>query len=433
MSRHRNRSRNRTENKGKSWLKIVLLAFLISALLVVVGGIVWGYFYINFIESKLHPQNKNFRKVKNVISKPVAKEPVNILLLGSDARKKEESARADTMIIVRINPVTKRIQMISIPRDTRVKIPGKKDYYDKINAANALGGPELAIRTIEDFTGLSIHHYAEIHFWGFRRLVDALGGIKINVEKPLVWKEKRFGISAGYQLMDGDRALNYVRFRHDSQGDFVRKKKKQKFFYALIDESWQIKSIFKLPTLVNIVADNIQTDMTTREMFGLANMFKSVNRKDIEMITFPGTPKSINGVSYVIPDEEKISQILFLVKRGLSVNKTDGKDIETSKTKIMNKDIKVIILNGSGKTGAARDAGNMLALDGFNVLNTGNAGSSDYKKTVVRYRWGQYSKALKVKKYFPDAELESVQNGSISSDVLVILGKDSTGSKNDNS
>lgn len=433
MGRHGSKVKNRSEGKNRSWLKTGLLAVLISALFAIIGSVAWGYFYINSIEGKLHPKSNNFKKVEKVISKPIAKEPINILLLGSDARKKEESARADTIIIARVNPATKKIQMVSIPRDTRVKI-ADKDYYDKINAANALGGPELMIRTVEDFTGLSMHHYAEIHFWGFRRLVDALGGIKINVEKPLVDKKTRFGIAAGYQLMDGDRALNYVRFRHDSEGDFGRIGRQQKFFYALIDESWQIKSIFKLPTLVNIVADNIQTDMTTREMFELANMFKLVKRKDIEMVTLPGVPKNINGVSYVIPDEEKINQILDSIKNGLPVNKIDDKDIETSKVKITNKDIKVIILNGSGRAGAARDAGNKLALDGFKVLDTGNAGSSDYKKTLVRYKWGQYSKALKVKKYFPEAELESAQNGTgMSSDVLVILGKDSAGSKDDNS
>lgn len=302
--------RSASTRRSKFWPFLKGSLIVVGVFFILLAASAYGY--LKYIERQLHA-NSDMEEAEEVISEPIGDEPINILLLGSDARTKKKNARSDTIIILRIIPKSKKVVLFSIPRDMRVKIPGRG--YNKINAANALGGPELAIRTVENFTGLPIHHYAQVNFSGFQRIVDALGGVRINVEEPLIDRPTKFGIPAGKHLMDGELALNYVRFRHNPKGDFGRIERQQKFLKALVEQSTQLSSLFKLPYLINIFAQNAQTDMTMGEMLGLANFLKSVDRKNLEMVMLPGEVKRIGGLSYVIPDEQEIKEILGRIKK----------------------------------------------------------------------------------------------------------------------
>ena len=316
----------------------------------------------------------------------------------------------------------KKATLISIPRDMRVEIPGKKGY-DKINAAYAFGGVPLAIRTIEDYTGLPINHYAVTDFNGFRKMVDALGGVEVNVTHPINCKERKFKmyIPAGPQVFNGETALNYSRFRHDAQGDFGRIKRQQEFMGALADKMTSISSVMKFPKLVNIFTANTTTDMEAEEIFKLAYFARSMKKEDVEMVSLPGTPKTINGVSYVIGDDKKINEILEAVKEGSSV----GSEEEASTSAIPNNQINVKVLNGCGLGGVAENAKAKLTKAGFTVSATGNADNFNYQKTLILYRSDEgYNKALKVKKYFNDSVVQTASTSlGLHIDVTVIIGK----------
>lgn len=415
------------EEKDGAWVKefqsrsklrsFLRTAIIVISLLFLVGTAV-GYGYIKYIEKRLH-SNGDLQETEKVISEPVGNEPINTLILGSDARSKKENARSDTIIILRINPSSKRVYLVSIPRDMRVRIPGYG--WDKINAANAMGGPQLAVRAVEDFTGLTLHHYVEVNFEGFRKMVDKLGGVIIDVEKPLVDRASKFGIPAGRQLMHGERALDYVRFRKDAQGDFGRIERQQKFFRALIEKSFRLQSVFKLHSLITILADNTETDLTSGEMLALANLLKSIDEKKVQMITLPGEVKRVDGRSFVIPQPEVIEEIIESVENEHSMKTAAVK----GEVIVQRSRLKVTVLNGCGTADIARVVAERLSRDGFKIVATANAANFDYPKTVIRYRQGRYQEAKGVAKLFIGSVLEPLSQGEEgSSDVVVIVGKD---------
>lgn len=404
----------RPYRKRRSPLKGCLVALLIFFIL---GGAA-AFAYVKVIERRLRKNGHEFREAQETISNPIAGKPVNFLLLGIDARG-EKRARSDTIMLLHLDEAKRRATLISIPRDMRVKIPGKG--YDKINAATALGGPALMIRTVEDFTGFSIHHYVLVDFEGFEKMVDALGGIEIYLEKPLVDKATKFGIPAGRQVFDGETALNYVRFRRDPKGDFGRIERQQKFLSALMDKLLRLRMVLKFPKLANIVADNTQTDLTISEMLKFGTLFNSMGKDDVEMTVLPGESKMIGKISYVIPDEENIQKILACVKEGRSLD--DLKKQEAGE--VPKKDIHIQVLNGCGMAGLAERAKNDLLSKGFTVVGTGNADSFNYASTVVSYRRGEREKAEVVGPLFKEATIKLwTEDLESSVDVVVILGKD---------
>lgn len=416
MGRHARRTNSNPARFG-GYLKGCLLFLVLVSL---VGGLT-AYGYVKYLESRLHKGNAEFEAAQKLISEPPPNKPINFLLLGSDFRPKE-GARSDTIMIAHVDLKKKKAVLISIPRDMRVEIPGRKGY-DKINAAYAFGGVPLAVRTIESYTDLPINHYAVTDFNGFKKMVNALGGVEVNVTHPVNSKERGYKmfIPAGPQVLNGEVALNYCRFRHDAQGDFGRIKRQQEFIGALADKMMSVSSVLKLPQLINIFTANTTTDMDAEEIFKLAYFARSLKKEDVEMVSLPGVPKSINGISYVIGDDKKISEILEAVKEGRSI----GEPKKASTSTIPNSQINVKILNGCGIAGVAEKAKAKLTSEGFIISAAGNANNFNYQKTVILYRSDEgYAKALKVKKYFSDSVLQASSTGlGLHIDVTVIIGK----------
>lgn len=394
---------------------------ILGVVLLSVGMLVGGYGYLKYIENRLHKDNKEFKKLKKVISKPLPKESVNFLLVGSDARRKGEKARSDTLILAKVDSQEKKVVFLFIPRDFRVKIPGMG--YNKINAAYAYGGPELAVRTVEDYTQFDIHHYVEIDFRGFKKMVDALGGVEIEVEQPIIDKSKmyRMYIPAGKQRFNGETALNYVRYRHDPKGDFGRIERQQKFLKALSDQVFRFRNLLRWPKIINIFAENTRTDLSTADMLKFVNLYRSLGENNLEMVMLPGKPGGAKGVSYVLPDEEKVKEILVAVKEGLPLTEfKEGATVDIPK-----KSIRVEVLNGTGERGLAEEVKSKLLDLGFSVVATANANHFKYKKSKVLYdSASDYQKAIQVSKFFKGESLEySQENLEKGVDVLVIVGK----------
>ena len=163
---------------------------------------------------------------------PVANKPMNILLIGSDkSTVPGDPGRSDTQMLVRLDPETKSISMLSLPRDLRVEIPGVG--YDKMNTADSYGGPALVIKTFKQLTGLPVNGWIEVNFSGFWHVVNILGGIYLPIDHkyfvPASADYKSINLEPGYQLVRGKQALNYVRYRHDQKGDFTRMQRQQLF------------------------------------------------------------------------------------------------------------------------------------------------------------------------------------------------------------
>ena len=219
-----------------------------------------------------------------------------VALLGSDARAGEAS-RSDTMVVAKAGG-----GMLAVPRDTLAEIPGVGE--DKINAAFAIGGPELTVATLEDLTGLPIDNHVVVHFDGVEDIVDTMGGITLSVEEPIAYSlDGRYvEIPAGTHTLDGKEALAYVRYRGDPTADIGRIGRQQLFLQALAREATSPEKLPRLPATARAVWRNIDTNMNPLE----AGLFALRMRLSggVEAEIYPGTPQYIDGISYWVPDRE---------------------------------------------------------------------------------------------------------------------------------
>lgn len=234
--------------------------------------------------------------------------PFSLLLLGSDSRGKERG-RSDTMIVTVVRPRDGAMLFVSIPRDTRVDIPGRK--ADKIAHAYAYGGAGLAVETVEKFLDLRIDHYASINFQGFREVIDTIGGIKLPIEKDLVNDDpdhEHFVVKAGQPFYNGVDALNYVRFREDAGGDASRTKRQQIFLQAIIDKASEVGEWRKIPELIEIMGNNFATDIPPDDLLRLAEQMLRSKSRPIYSHTLAGEGRMDGGAWYFIADERDAEQ-----------------------------------------------------------------------------------------------------------------------------
>ncbi len=410
-------SSNERPRKGRRLT--ILRRILVTVLTILLIATGTGFAYVKYIEGKMQPKGKLASAIAAVLTKPEPKEPVNFLIIGSDYIPDKDNGRSDTIMVLHVDLNKKKAVLISIPRDFYVEIPGYGE--DKINHAYNYGGSPLTIETIESFTGLPIHHYVVIDYDGFAKMVDAVGGVTIDVEERMVDYELGDPIEAGSQKMDGITALHYVRWRNDPRGDFTRIEHQQKFARALINESTRIMNAYKLPKLANVVADNVETDMSIADILSYSGYADSVSQENLTTVTLPGTSDSIDGISYVIPDAERIELIMSLIKQGKPIDEAIAEDIPAW-------EVSVKVLNGCGVDGVASEVTDILANEGFSIAMTGDADRMDYDSSILYHKKEDLGKALKVKSAIkedmPDLELKVSDSLDSEADILLIVGSD---------
>ncbi|OUM93700.1 MAG: transcriptional regulator [Thermobacillus sp. ZCTH02-B1] len=238
------------------------------------------------------------------VAAAAADRPFTLLLLGIDSRKGERG-RSDALIVTVVRPRDAALLIVSIPRDTRVEIPGRKKP-DKIAHAYAYGGAALAVETVEKFLGLRIDHYASINFRGFREAIDAIGGIRLPVEKDLVNDDpghEHFVVKAGQPFYNGEDALNYVRFREDAGGDASRARRQQIFLRAILDRASEIGEWRRIPELIDIMGNNFATDIPPDEMVRLAERMIAAGPHPVHSHTLKGAGRMEDGIWYFFADE----------------------------------------------------------------------------------------------------------------------------------
>ncbi|MGB3633016.1 MAG: LCP family protein [Rubrobacteraceae bacterium] len=239
-----------------------------------------------------------------------------VVLLGSDTRESggtgvvEDStgSRSDTILVAKSGKGA-----LSVPRDTLVEIPGHGE--DKINAAFAYGGPELMVETLNDLTDLSINNYVVLDFNGVKDIVDALGGVELEVEEPISvgLDGQKVEIQAGKQNLGGLEALAYVRYRGGPTADIGRIDHQQKFLSALVREVTSPSKVLRWPATFGAIRNNTETNMNVFEVARYVirtGVFSGLLGRSLEADTYPGTPQYIEGVAYWVPDEESASPLI---------------------------------------------------------------------------------------------------------------------------
>ena len=404
---------NRKSAKKQQRRKKVL-GFLILLLLTVAVGVA-SFSFVTGI-------NPVKPLTANPIIKPSSQDPINILLLGVDAG--DGLTRTDTMIVASIDPKTKDVNMISIPRDTKVDMPGSQS--SKINAAHAIGGPDKSIEQVEKLLGVPVPYYIKVNFEGFKQMVDLVGGVEINVEKKLRYTDRAgdtyINIPAGLQKLNGQQALNYSRFRHDPLGDLGRVKRQQAFMQALAHEMFKPENILKWPSFIREANKYMETNMGIGELSNLATLAKQMKDLEIHVETIPGEAYYINGASYFIPDAVKLEQ---LVKEEIFREKSDQATENTENSPSFNPaSIRVEVLNGSGTVGLANKLADQLKNKGFQITKVGNADSFNYSETQILDRTGKASLVREIRDLIgASSSSQKVVQDSSNSDITIIIGK----------
>ena len=237
---------------------------------------------------------------------------IHVMILGVDERK-DDVGRSDTLMVATVDPEKGTASLLSIPRDTRVAIEGAG--YDKINAAYAYGGYALTKKTLEQLLDVPMDYYILIDVHAFERIIDALDGIDIDVEKRMYYEDPWdddgglvIDIYPGMQHMTGEKAIEYVRYR-DMEGDIGRIRRQQRFMRAVLQKVTSPEIFAKLPEIVSEVAKSVKTDLDTGDMIKFLQIMKKVQEDGLTAEMAPGNPAWFKGVSYWIPDIVEIRRM----------------------------------------------------------------------------------------------------------------------------
>ncbi len=326
------------------------------------------------------------------------KERVNFLLMGIDRRPGETGAtQTDTLIIVSVDPTSKSVSMLSIPRDLWVPIPGYGE--NRINTAFWMGishnypggGFALVKKTVQYNFGVPIHYYIMVNFVGFRKVVDALGGITVDVPRDIydpTFPNDTYGyrplyIKKGRQHMNGQQALDYARTRH-VDSDFGRMKRQQQVLMTIKDKALNLDVIPKLPALWAAKDDSVQTDLRLQDIIALTQLAKDVKSENIKTAEIDDsltqdwvTP---GGAMVLLPDREKIRRVVAQLFSTTSTAQTEPAD---QIKRISTEAARIQVSNGTSIEGVAGRVSEWLKAQGFNIVLVDNAEREDFTQTLI--------------------------------------------------
>lgn len=410
-----------------------LVLSLVVVAVCVLGAAVAGYAYMRSVGNKLNRVYMSDTALQQALSGKTAQPgaPFYMVLMGSDTRAGESQQRSDTLIVARVDPQKKKVKLISIPRDSRVDIPGYGTT--KINAAASYGGPALVIKTVKALTGLPITHYVNIDFFGFRDIVDAMGGVWIDIPQKIydrqasAYGSKYATIPAGYQKLDGRLALTYVRSRHAfAAGDYARMEHQQSFIKAIAKQSISLSNIFKATSIINAVASHLSTDLSPDQLAQLVMEFKGMDSNAIESATAPSAPQYIGGVSYVILDMPGLQTMIARMTRGDALKPSASGSSATSATPTFKaSSIPLTIRNGAGVSGLAKEASDFFKGKGFSIADSGNMSQFVYGRTLVVYQSGKQDQANFVRETLGLGDvIPSAGMYQFKTPVMIVIGKD---------
>lgn len=259
----------------------------------------------------------NLNKEKAEFSLPFGPRKQNILLLGVDSNGADSDlwvgTRTDTIVLLNIDPKSKSLKAISIPRDSKVYLPDNMGVQ-KINAAHAIGGIDMTIKTIEDTLGVKVDRYIMVHDDAVKKIVDALGGVDIYVEKNMRYHDYagnlHIDLTKGQHHLNADEVVGYLRFRHDAMGDIGRTQRQQWFLRGLLQDLQKPQTIAKIPQVLSVAKQYVKTDMSLYEMSQYAAVAKHFDIDHIEIATLPGAPNKKGYTSYWILDPEKTQEVV---------------------------------------------------------------------------------------------------------------------------
>ena len=394
----------RTRRQKRSFRRVKWLAFF---LLLFVGiGLVWGF-------GGLHGRGAR----GGAPGLMAGEHTVHVMILGVDERA-DDVGRSDTLMVATLDTESGKGALLSVPRDTRLAIDGHG--YDKANHAYAFGGHALSMSTVEKLLGVPMDHYIIVNTSAFERIIDAIGGVDINVEKRMHYEDPWddngglvIDLYPGEQHMDGKKAIQYVRYR-DGEGDIGRIGRQQKFMKAVLAKVISPEILPRLPKLVEEVSSAVKTDMSLTEMLDFAQRLKDIHDAGLSADMVPGEPAYYQDISYWIPDivatrqmladeigieftpelraaaEEAAAAYKAALPKGLTISGSEQRKADEADSDDENKDepmkpseITVMVINSSGINGAGAQVADILKRKGFRISSVETGRTDAREKTSI--------------------------------------------------
>jgi polyisoprenyl-teichoic acid--peptidoglycan teichoic acid transferase len=314
--------------KKKKKRKRLFIWILTPILVIALGAVAYGTFLYNEAESVV---NESYKPVEDVTQKREEKvdpkfDNISLLLIGvddSETRKFGEGTRSDALMVVTLNKEENSVKMLSIPRDSYVKIPGRTNKT-RINAAHAFGGTKLTIETVQEVLDIPIDYYVKMNFNAFIDVVNAIDGIEVEVpylinEQDSKDRQGAITLKPGLQNLNGEETLALARTRHQDS-DIYRGLRQQEILKAIINKATSINSITKQADIINAVGNNMETNLTFTDMKSLISYAISDKNLDFETLSLNGSDSTINEAYYYQLDQQSLEDVKLKLQTHLHGN-----------------------------------------------------------------------------------------------------------------
>lgn len=369
---------------------------------------------------------------------PRLTRPVNILVLGLKVLSSDvndpppESADlgyhslvnsfdglSDTMLLVRFNPHTNQLVVLSLPRDTRTWVAGE---LTKLNEANTYGGPALAARSVSQLLGgVAIDRYVRINVQGVEKLVDALGGVTVNVPKDMRYQDDSqhlyINLKAGEQSLNGNQALQFLRFRYDDKGDIGRIQRQQMMMRAIIEQTLTPATVSRLPKILSVIQSHVDTNLSVEELLALAGFASQTNSSNVQMLMLPGDFSSPSEfeLSYWLPN---LSEIDNLVAEYFSYG---TQQVSASEDPAY---LRIAIQDSTGDPIAVDALINALEDNGYYNVYVHDDWNQELPITRIVAQGGDQASAETLQRFLGVGEVRVESTGVLNSDITIQLGRD---------
>lgn len=375
----------------------------------------------------------------NHLRLPELTRPVNILILGTkvltsdvkDAPQEDLGYHAlvnsfeglsDTMLLLRFDPQNQKLSVLSIPRDTQAYIEGYGDT--KINEANYEGGPALAAKTISNLLGgIPIDRYLRVNVQGVEKLIDALGGVEVYVPKEMKYQDdsQRFyvNLAQGKQYLDGQKAMQFLRFRYDSLGDIGRVQRQQLLMRSVIEQTLKPATLMRTPKILDVVKSNLDTNLTVEELMALGGFASQMKRSDVQMLMLPGefSGDGKKEVSYWLPSQRGIRTMMASHFGQIDQFSTGDREVNLGR-------VRVAIQDSTGDNQAVEKMIAYLQEAGYDRVYVGDQWSEPLQVTRILAQSGDNASASALRSTLGLGEVLVESTGSLASDVTIQIGKD---------
>jgi len=418
------------ESMNKRRLKKILCVTLSVVICIFLIGVLYLFGTTRKLNEKVESQAKI---IKPVDSKRAL--PINILILGVDIgdpniKDNDDIKRTDSMMLLHYNPSEKDVKVISIPRDTKIKI-NNKDI--KINSAYAFGGAKKTIEVVENMLDTTINYYIKVDYKAFTKFIDAIGGVNMDIEEDMKYDDEGQDLHIDFKKgknihLDGKKAEEFFRWRKNNdgtglaEGDLGRIKNQHIFMEKVTKKIKSPMMPLRIPKILSVIEENVETNMSPRIMVKHGSKGIGLSSSNIKFSTLEGEPKYIKGISYFVYDKNKNKDTLQSLQ---SVSKTASSStiggVDKSK-------LKVKVLNGTNTEGLAKIYSSMLKNLGYQNIIIGNGEKLMESKAYIK----DNNKDLKsiIKQDFNIKNLQSMEEKQGDFDIIIILGEDKKTLKN---